>query len=288
MQVRSKQQSDEDFPVASLLVAKQLRPLVSSYYTFARYADDLADNPKLSSAQKLAQLDKLENIFLGLKKYSGHKLSFAKKLHKEFAQENLSTSLISDLLVAFRRDSANFDYQTWGQLVDYCSHSAAPVGRFMLAIHNESPTTYQPAASLCVALQIVNHLHDIKYDYQVLQRVYLPAELMSQFGVSVADLGADSETPQLRALIAHISEQVRGLQQEGRLLPSIISSRRLRFQVCIIDSLTNIMLKKINRGDVLRREIRLNRWNWFCGIISGIARGIFTKIRTIRIGYEQH
>lgn len=49
MKTRHKQAKDENFPVGSLLIDKKLRPLVAQYYRFARYADDIADNPKLLS-----------------------------------------------------------------------------------------------------------------------------------------------------------------------------------------------------------------------------------------------
>lgn len=288
MKPRHKNQSDENFPVASLFIAPQLRPLVNNYYAFARAADDIADSPRLSSAQKIQQLEELENIFLGLRKYKGKKLAFANRLRHNFENENLSTSLVTDLMVAFRRDAEGFEYQTWGQLTDYCRYSAAPVGRFMLAIHDESPSTYLPGASLCTALQIVNHLQDIKYDWLNLRRLYLPSDLMQEYDVSSADLEKSQSTPQLQKLITRITSLTRGLLKEGALLPIIIRSRRLRFQVCIILSLTNIMLKKIEKGDLLSRELKLSRWDWIRGAVGGIFRGLFTKTRTLGVGYEQH
>ena len=279
MKTRHKQQSDENFPVASLLIAKELRPLVNHYYAFARYCDDIADNPDLSSEEKLAQLREISDIFYGVKKYRGSKLAFAARLKNDFLRENLDFSLAGDLLIAFRKDAESGDCQTWGELIRYCQYSAAPVGRFMLALHNENPITYQPAASLCAALQIVNHLQDIKYDCLKLGRVYLPVEWMAEYGVSRADLVAGQTCPSLRKLIAHMAELVAGQIKEGAILPSLIRNRRLRYQVCIILSLTNIMLQKIKRGDVLRHEIRLSRVDWLRGVIGGVCRGFFTRRR---------
>lgn len=61
MKTRHKQAKDENFPVGSLLIDKKLRPLVAQYYRFARYADDIADNPKLSMKDKLLQLGEMED-----------------------------------------------------------------------------------------------------------------------------------------------------------------------------------------------------------------------------------
>ena len=46
----------ENFPVASLLLPRRLRPAVEAIYAFARSADDLADEGDASPAQRLAAL----------------------------------------------------------------------------------------------------------------------------------------------------------------------------------------------------------------------------------------
>ena len=71
MKTRHKQQSDENFPVASLFISKSLRPLVADYYAFARRCDDIADNPDLLPEEKLVQLREISDIFYGVKKYRG-------------------------------------------------------------------------------------------------------------------------------------------------------------------------------------------------------------------------
>ena len=38
-----------------------------AYYDFARYADDVADNPILSPEEKISILDELEDVLLGKK-----------------------------------------------------------------------------------------------------------------------------------------------------------------------------------------------------------------------------
>ncbi|HFC04093.1 MAG TPA: squalene synthase HpnC, partial [Rhizobiales bacterium] len=47
---------DENFPVGSFLIAKDLRPHVAAYYDFARAIDDIADNPDAPAKQKIAGL----------------------------------------------------------------------------------------------------------------------------------------------------------------------------------------------------------------------------------------
>src|SRR5205085_1400073 len=60
-----KGHKDENFPVASLLVAAKYRAPILAFYRFARVADDVADHPDLPPPQKLALLDSLEASLLG-------------------------------------------------------------------------------------------------------------------------------------------------------------------------------------------------------------------------------
>lgn len=281
MKSRHKDSTQENFPVGMMIFDKKRRQLIADYYRFARYGDDIADNPTIKAQNKIKQLDEMEDIFLGRKKYKGKKLNFITSLREKFCQDNLAFSLATDLLVAFRRDSLGFDYQTWAQLTDYCKYSAAPVGRFMLAIHNEHPSTYLPSASLCAALQIVNHIQDIKYDALVQKRIYLPSDIMKKFKVSPEDLTKETETPELKKAIEYIMEKIRGMIKEGALLPMIIRNKWLKTEVCIILSLTNIMIKKILKEDVLAKEIKLSKWDWIKGVISGCAKSILTPTKTM-------
>ena len=279
--MRHKQQKDENFPVASFLLGKENQKVVTAYYNFARCGDDIADNPDLEPDEKLAKLEELEQALYGKGNSESPAYKAAYPLYQTFTTENLSFSLASDLLTAFRQDACQFHYQTWGQLLEYCRHSAAPVGRFMLAIHNESPSTYLPSNALCTALQIVNHIQDLKYDAKILNRVYIPDELFIQFNVTPDILLTDKSSAELRKLIAEIMNRVRGLLKDAEVLPGIVKSRRLRLEICVIFSLTNIMVKKILNGDVLVREIKLNKWDWLKATVSGICRGLFIRRKTL-------
>lgn len=279
MKMRHKQQKDENFPVANLMIKKSLRPIVNAYYQAARFCDDIADDPKLNPSEKLAKLNQIEKIFLGYETDIPKQLSCISQLRKVFIEEQLDTSLFTDLLIAFRRDSEGYFYQTWTQLLDYCRYSAAPAGRFMLAIHDENVSTYLPSGILCAVLQIVNHIQDVKYDCDVQKRVYLPQEKLEAFGLAPDDLCKPQSSPQLAALITEISGNLQAMLEDVKPLPAIIKSLRLRIQVCIILSLTNIMLKKFSKSDILQKNIKLSKIDWIRAIIAGIFKGLFTRAK---------
>jgi len=137
----------ENFPVAGWFIEKRLRPAVRAFYAFARTADDIADDPALSTERKLALLDDMEAA--------------------------APAPEARDLLMAFRMDARNEAIARPQDLDRYCQYSAAPVGRFLLSLHGEARGQEQSDA-LCAALQILNHVQDVTADWQNLQRSYVP------------------------------------------------------------------------------------------------------------------
>ncbi len=272
--MRQKNESDENFSVG-LLVSKKLKPLVAAYYRAARAADDIADNPELTKEQKLNALEAVEAAFDG--RNNADAFSEARTLGELFRTENLDRRLYADLLTAFRRDALNQQPEIWEQLTDYCNYSAVPVGRFMLAIHNENPSTYLPAASLCTALQLVNHLQDLKYDAITLRRFYLPKDMMAKYDVFPSDLYLSTVTSGLKALVLEICGRIRGQMKDAAPLPRLVKSFRLRWEIGVIVSLTNSMLKKIEKYDVISRRIELSRLDWLKALGAGLKTALIKR-----------
>ena len=61
----SKTYREENFPVASMLIQKHLRPHVHTFYLFAREADDIADHIEISSEEKIKRLEVFDAVLSG-------------------------------------------------------------------------------------------------------------------------------------------------------------------------------------------------------------------------------
>ena len=269
----SKTAKDENFPVGKL-IARPLRPLIQAYYRAARLADDTADDPNLPTAEKLQRLDELEKAFCTCGEGA------AGELGRLFAAENLDSRLYADLLEAFRRDARGDKIKIWEQLLDYCRYSAAPVGRFMLAVHDENPSAYLPAENLCAVLQITNHLQDLKSDAGKLRRCYIPEELLQRYDVAETDLCLNKATLPLQALILELTSRLRAMLKDAAILPCLVQNRRLRAELGVIFSLTNSMLKKIEKGDVIAKRPELNAYDWLKALAAGIWQGLFVRTKS--------
>ncbi|MBC7771724.1 MAG: squalene/phytoene synthase family protein, partial [Pyrinomonadaceae bacterium] len=84
------------------------------------------------------------------------------------------------LIQAFELDQTLHHYQTWDQLVHYCTLSADPVGRIVLALAGyadtpENAQLYAMSDATCTALQLTNHWQDVRRDLLEKDRIYVPS-----------------------------------------------------------------------------------------------------------------
>ena len=153
-----KGHKDENFPVASFIIKPRHRAAVMAFYRFARKADDIADHETETPDCKLALLETMRATIAGESDVDAEALALR---HSEAAR-GLSSEHGLDLLEAFRRDVTKIRYANWGELMDYCRYSAMPVGRFVLDVHEEDRALWPANDALCAALQMINHLQDLR------------------------------------------------------------------------------------------------------------------------------
>ena len=265
---------DENFPVASRLIKRQHRPAILAFYEFVRVADDIADHPELTSGEKIARLDRLESSLLG----SGGDEPEGQRLRTILNDRGLSTRHAQDLLSAFRQDATKHRYANWEELIDYCSRSAMPVGRFVLDVHGENRDTWPASDALCAALQIINHLQDCAKDYQALDRVYIPLDAMSASGVSVEMLKENRASPALRECLRGLVARTSVLLGESRGLEAKVVDTRLALEISVIQSLATQLLAMLMVRDPLVDRVHLNKAEALAAAANGGGRAILRRL----------
>ncbi|MGD9637763.1 MAG: squalene/phytoene synthase family protein [Alphaproteobacteria bacterium] len=276
----SKTAKDENFPVGSILLPAKLRPHIAKFYNFARYADDVADDKELSCEEKILKLEKLENSLQGFGDNS-EETKTAFELRKSLI--DIDDKLIIhalDLLKAFKQDALGKHYQVWDELIYYCSYSASPVGRFMLDLHKEPLSTHWSSDRVCVVLQILNHLQDLKKDYLNLKRIYIPSDFMKEYDVKPEDLAADEASLGLRKIINLILDKTDNMLFEGKILPSITMNFGLKVEISIIIALAERLSIKLRLEDPIKHKVSLNKKDWFLSAAKGIFKAVFTRKTT--------
>lgn len=274
-QLRSgKGSRDENFPVASWLIKRRYRPVILAFYEFVRVADDIADHPTLGAAEKLARLDRLEASLL----VNGGEEPEGVALRAMLRQHSLPVRHAQDLLNAFRQDVTKLRYANWGELIDYCSRSAMPVGRFVLDVHGEPDSTWAASDALCAALQIINHLQDCAADYRKLDRVYIPLDALAANGIGVEALADDRASPALRDCLRTLVTRTTALLQQSLGLDAAVSDARLAMEISVIQSLASRLLEILRRRDPLSEPVHLTKTEALATAIGSGARALLRRL----------
>jgi|SRR5580658_2465863 squalene synthase HpnC len=265
-----KGQGDENFPVGSWLIRRDLRPHVHAFYRFARQADDIADNSGLSPEDKLRRLDRMAAVLDGAPDGDA---PAAAAMRASLAATGTTAQHCHDLLHAFRLDATKLRYRDWDDLMMYCRYSASPVGRQVLDLHGESRDTWRHSDPLCDALQVLNHLQDCGVDFGALNRVYLPEADLAAYGSRVADLATARASPGLRSVIDRLLDRTEALIDSARRLPVVVQSTGLRRETGVIVTLAERLARRLRRGDPLAARVKLSRGDFAMALLLGAWRG---------------
>ena len=249
----------ENFPVASRFVSKELRKYVWTIYAFARIADDYADEPGFTVAERMDNLNQWEQYLDEC--YNGN------PTHRVFAalaeiveRFQIPQELFRNLLTAFRADVTIKRYGTYEDVLAYCRNSANPVGRLVLLLFNyRSETMMHLSDSICTALQLTNFWQDVSVDL-LKDRIYLPLEDLEEFGYSEQDLLEHKVNEPFGNLMAFQVRRAAELFAEGKpLLAMVDKDLSMELKLTWISGMK--ILQKIHKQhyDVLTKRPALSK-----------------------------
>jgi squalene synthase HpnC len=205
----------ENFPVASVLLPKRLRPAVEAIYAFARSADDLADEGDATPEERLAALKGYEAALDRIAQGAGEHTPMFERLAQVVREYDMPLKPMYELLSAFKQDVVVSRYQTFDALLDYCSRSANPVGFMMLHLYGAADEeNVRDSDAICSALQLINFLQDVAIDLHK-ERIYIPLEDLNRYAVSPAALDHSSARPRWRSLMRFEVDRARQLLLSG-------------------------------------------------------------------------
>lgn len=252
----------ENFPVASRLLPKHLRKPISVIYAFARRADDFADEGELTNEERLAALDDFSDKLNLIEKGQPVDDTTFIALTDVIQQHQLPISLFHDLLTAFKMDVTKSRFANFGEVMEYCRYSANPVGRLLLHLNKAiSPQNLGYSDAVCSALQLTNFLQDISQDLEESDRIYIPQDEMTQFGVSEDDIHNKLTNPATRKLIAFQIQRTVKLMQSGAALGKVLKGRMgLELRMTIMGG-SRILYKLNQQHDDVFSRPRLNKWD---------------------------
>ena len=194
--------------LATLLLPAWKRPYVHALYGFARYADDIVDDPASTATdtQKAAALGpQLLDTPVGT------------ALRDTLRRWDIPRAHVEDFLASMRMDLTVTEYRTYADLMTYVHGSAAVIGLQMVPILEPLVPRgiAEPyAADLGVAFQLTNFLRDVGEDLRR-GRVYLPLEDLDAFGVTREHLRHGVVDGPVRRLLAFEVARTRELYRSA-------------------------------------------------------------------------
>lgn len=288
---RLARQHYENFPVASLLLPARLRPHVAAVYAFARLADDMADEgedpPTLRRARLEAWRAQLQHVARHEHAPANRgaaplRNAAADGIHPVFValgdtidRFGIPVQLLHDLLDAFVQDTHIARYETFDAVRDYCTRSANPVGRIILALHGILDASRAAASdALCTGLQLVNFWQDVSVD-RIKPRVYIPREDLLRFGIDVDDILHGVDTPATRRVIAFEVARTHQYFQEALPLFPLVPFR-LRLELAAIWRGGMKVLEKIEKQHytVLQSRPALSATDMLSVLTAAVPRGM--------------
>ncbi len=243
---------------ATSLFPEEVRPHVHALYAFMRYADEIVDNPGVTSpGEQLAGLETFEYETLAAVAGEAVTNPVLRAFARTVVARRIGTDLIRTFMRSMKMDTRVFRYPAYEDLEEYTYGSAAVVGLMMCRVAGVTSEAANPRAeALGVAMQLTNFLRDVKEDW-ARGRVYLPLEDLERFGYAEEELGRGVVDERFVALLRFEISRARTLYRvadEGmRYLP-----RGRRYPVVVARRLYEAILGRIEAQgyDVFAKRAR--------------------------------
>ncbi|MFI4881339.1 MAG: squalene/phytoene synthase family protein [Phycisphaerales bacterium JB064] len=235
--------ASENFVVLGRVLPAALVEDFAAVYTFCRWADDLGDEVDPSLGER-PEPEEVRERALELLAWFRAELESERPTHPVLValrptieRHGLGKAEFGKLISAFEMDQRVSRYMTWEELLGYCELSANPVGRIVLMMAGLRPPeedernagAWRKSDAICTALQITNHIQDVRRDLLDRDRVYLP---VGEVGFGPDELGRWVGTPEdsearrryirgVRLLV----DRTKVLYAEGQDLPALVGGR---------------------------------------------------------------
>ena len=253
----------ENFPVASILLPMRFREPIGLIYSFARQADDFADEGDLDPATRLQLLDGFRQELDRIESGQQPQTVFFSELASMIHAWQLPIQLFRDLLDAFSQDVVKTRYENFGEVLDYCRRSANPIGRLLLHIYGHAtPENLKRSDAICSALQIINFQQDVAIDYRK-NRIYFPLDEMRQYGINEAQIAEGDTGGNWEPFMKFEIERAMNLLQSGAPLGLALPGRiGLELRTMIAGGARILRKLQASRGDMFNHRPVLKPWDW--------------------------
>jgi 15-cis-phytoene synthase len=244
-----------NFYYSFILLPPEKKNAMCAIYAFMRYCDDLSDEPGATRSAMERWRDALTEALAGHPDDNPAWPAFLDSVERY----SIPHEYFYEMIEGVASDLEPRAIDTFEELYRYCYRVASVVGLTTIHIFGFTSPDALPLAEKCgVAFQLTNILRDVREDAG-LGRIYLPAEDLERFGVSVDDLKNARRTEQFGRLMEFETERARRYYRESAPLLDLIqpnSRPSLWALIAIYSRLLDHLAE--SHYDVLTRRISLS------------------------------
>ena len=245
----------KNFYYSFILLTPERKNAMCAVYAFMRYCDDLSDEPGATRSAIDRWRDALTEALAGRPDDNPMWPAFLDSV----TRYSIPHEYFYEMIEGVASDLTPRTIETFDDLYQYCYRVASVVGLTTIHIFGFSSPEAIPLAEKCgIAFQLTNILRDVREDAG-LGRVYLPAEDLARYGVSVDDLHNARRTEQFGRLMEFETARARSYYRESAPLLELID-KQSRPSLWALIAIYSRLLDHLAEAqyDVLTRRISLS------------------------------
>lgn len=191
--------SGSSFYYSFLFLPEHRRRAITALYAFCREVDDVVDetaDPGVARTKLQWWRNELAAVYGGNPQHP-----VARALTDVVGAFDLQHELLAQIIDGMQMDLDRNRYENFAALSAYCHHVAGVVGLLSARIFGYThPDTLSYAHDLGIAFQLTNIVRDVGEDARR-NRIYLPLDDMTRYGVSPSDILQAKESESMRGLL---------------------------------------------------------------------------------------
>lgn len=259
----------KNFYYGFMVLPQARRNALCAVYAFMRHADDIADDPAMSLADRHAKLTEFIESYHRVLDGGPTDDPVFMALRESQQNYGIPTELLDKLVAGTMMDVSDpsrvqqpgvltVDYRTFDELYGYCYHVASVVGLVCIRIFGyRDPKAEMYAEQLGVAFQLTNILRDVREDAEM-GRIYIPQEDLDRFGVTPEVLAAGQDPNVLQPLLAFEVERAKEFYKSADMLMPLIEDVSQPALWTLVNIYRGILDRIEQRGyDVYSERVRL-------------------------------
>jgi phytoene synthase len=206
------------FYYATRLLPDRVRHATYVLYAFFRVADEVVDDAAgVPPAEQRRRLEKIREAALGGETPDGpdgEVLAAFSELRERYAIPDREVDVFIEAMLT---DIEKARYGTYDELETYMRGSAAAVGVMMTYVMEpeEREAALTPAQRLGEAFQLTNFVRDVGEDIVERDRIYLPEDTLTEYGVTEAQIAAREFDDAFARAVEHELRRAETLYRDG-------------------------------------------------------------------------